>query len=316
MKIQPVKVYKPPAYPTYLESKQDARLLERLPRRWWKNDSIASLIGTGFFMQVVCAGCDNDAAPATANREIAAPQNPGPERTGVARAARTSPITRVAPILEDALANDGRGGFGCVAISAPVFLSEDEALDLIQTELKKAGLKMQKSVSIDGLPVPSTPQSREERVKEMVEEMKKADWEEKIKPRVTKLEKGSYAFDLGTADKSLAVAFLNGDDLGQWKAETGFWSSVRSHDFAWLATQVRDAFAQRDEGDPVIIGLFFEPSTYPLRDRDSDFRGLNDEQRLARYQTETKDTKERAREKLRVQVLHFVEYLKKEGVVE
>ena len=311
MKIQPVRAYKPPAYPTYLESKQDARLLERLPRRWWKNDSIASLIGTGFFMQVVCAGCDNDAAPITANREIAAPQNPGPERTGVARAARTSPITRVAPILEDALANDGRGGFGCVAISAPVFLSEDEALDLIQTELKKAGLKMQKSVSIDGLPVPSTSPFSEERVEKMLEVMEKADRE----ARVTKLEKRSYAFDLGTADKSVVVAFLNGDDFLLWKAETGYGSSFRSFDFAWLATQVRDAFAQRDEGAPVIIGLFFEPSTYPLRDRDFGFHELNDEQKR-RYQAEKKETKERAREKLRVQVLHFVEYLKKEGVVE
>ena len=310
MKIKPLKTYKPPAYPTYPESKQDARLLERLPRRWRKNNSIASLIGTGFVMQALCVGCDNDAAPATANREIVAPQNPDPERKDVIRTARAISATRVAPILEDALANDGRGGFGCMSISAPVFLSEDEALDLIRTELEKAGLKMQNSVSIDGLPIPSkTQKKREDRRKENLRE--KLD-----ELNIKQLEKGSYAFDLGTADKSMVVAFLNRTDFEQWKADTDVWSSFESFDFAWLATQVRDAFAQRDEGDPVIIGLFFEPSTYPLRDRDSDFHGLNDEQRLARYQTETKDTKERAREKLRVQVLHFVEYLKKEGVVE
>ena len=314
MKIKPVTSYTPPAYPTYEESRQDTRLLERLPKRWQKNSSIASLIGTGFLVQAACVARGNEGTPATdANVEIVAPQNPNPEQQDAGQVARAVPATRVAPILESALANDGRGSFGCIAVSAPVFLSENEALDLIQAELEKAGLKLHDWVTLDGLAVPALKQSEEEPMG--VQEA--MDWEERAKLRVKTLENGSYAFDFGTADKSVVVKFLARHDFDQWKADDGWYSSVTSFNFSWLATEVRKAFVQRDEGEPVVIGLFFEPSTYPLDYDDFDLNGLTGGQKqLARRQMDNEDTEARAREKLRAQVLHFVEYLRQEGVVE
>ena len=72
------------------------------------------------------------------------------------------------------------------------------------------------------------------------------------------------------------------------------------YDLPTLATQMSDAFKARTNGAPVIIGLFFDPLTYPSREQ---------------YQT-GESTKALARKKLLQQVEHFVEYLKKEGVVE
>jgi len=317
MKIKPVKKYTPPAYPTITEAKQDARLLTTLPRRWGRNHHLATLLGTGLMLG---AARGND-ADAPQNAEAAAVLPRGGGEDADEKVVRAIPITRVAPMLEDALANDGRGGFGCMAISAPVFLSENEALDLIQAELEKAGLKLRDMVPVDGLQMPAA--ERE------VVKIEGNDWREMFKPRMINLEAGTYMFDLGTADKSVVVKFLQKKDYEQWLAETGSHSSYESFNLSWLATQVAGAFRQRETGDPVVIGLFFEPSTYPLMQLD--LRGLDDEQKfLARKQSgnlwQTRNdeswqarhdaTKERGREKLRAQVSHFVEYLKQEGVVE
>ena len=287
MTIKPMKSYKAPAYPTYGESRQDARLLERLPRRWGKGSPAASLIGTGIMIQIAGAGRGDDAQGNEAKAAIV--ERAGQERKTVADAARALPVTRVAPILEEALANDGRGGFGCIAVSAPVFLSESEAIDLIEAELKKTGLEWKDIVTVDGLQVPE-----------------KDDWAsrgEMKKNQLQKLKTGPYTFDLGTADKSVVVKFLQMKDQAAWVGRES--STVQSFDLATLATQVGEAFRQRTDGKPVIIGLFFDPLTYPEKGRLTRTRD--------NYEQVEKETKERAREKLRLQVRHFAEYLKQEG---
>ncbi len=45
----------------------------------------------------------------------------------------------VAPIFEH---GEGRGATGCVVISPPVFLSEEEALQIVKEELAKHGVKL------------------------------------------------------------------------------------------------------------------------------------------------------------------------------
>ena len=299
MKITPMVSYKKPAYPTYEESKADAGLLKNIPRRWGKNGSIASLVGTGILIHVG-AGCREATATEDATVKIVEPvEHDGNVVTNVVRAI---PATRVAPMLEEALANDGRGGFGCIAVSAPVFLSENEALDLIQAELEKTGLKFHDMVKIDGLHIPDREAaSKREYSMPKKEGTDEIDWEEFRKFKMKPLTTGTYSFDLGTKDKSVVVQFLRKKDFDLWKDEPrGGWSSYNSFNFAELATLVSDTFKQRDDGAPVIIGLFFEPSTYPEK---------------GGYKADDA-TKDRAREKLRAQVLHFVDYLKQEGVVE
>jgi len=356
MTIKPVKTYTPPAYPTYEESKQDAHLLERLPRRWGK--TLAPLLGTGILIQIVGTGCSQNDTQGKGVK-ITAVEPLGQKPKNVADAVRAIPATRVAPILEDALANDGRGGFGCVAVSAPVFLSEDEAIDLIRAELEKAGLALQTGVSVDGLQVPTTSAKNQwKKMKRFEEIMRKerpdllekifktkcelnekedenknpaeiavlrveftaleekyATLEEELKEilRDNKLgfEEGSYRFDLGTKNQSVVVKFLQWED---YPINLG-WSVIR-FDLAKLATQMGDAFKARTNGNPVVIGLFFDPLTYPKDFSWAKLDGLSGEQRNVEYEKIRKDTEKISREKLRRQVQHFVEYLKKEGVVQ
>ena len=290
MKIKPLKQYKNPSYPTYEESKRDARLLEHVPRRWKNGIPLASLMGSGLLLQTLCAGCKDNAEP----KESVAVKLANLFKKKNDEAANNTPAlpaTRVAPILEEALANDGCGSFGDAP--EPIYLSENEALDLIQAEMEKAGLRVRDMVTLDGVLVPNTFQLGErkfERGKEIIF---------KLRP----LKEGAYTFDLGTEDKSVMVKFLQARDFYRWEDDvfgdlTGSW-----HDLPWLVTQMRETFLQRTNGAPVIIGLFFDPMP------DSDWFFLEDGD-MQIY------TKEDAREKLRKQVLHFMEYLKQNGIVE
>ena len=306
MKIQPLKSYTPPAYPTFEESKQDARLLDRLPRRWRKGNPIVPLLGTGILIQFAGSGCGRQDDPDhDVKITVIEPLDHKPI-LAMPETVRTNTVTRVAPMLEDALANDGRGAFGCVAVSAPVFFSENEAMDLIENELAKTGLKFHDIVTVDGLLIPTVLNRWDHTDRTPKKKNGEIDWEELHRFKIKNLAEGTYAFDFGTEDKSVVVKFLQMKDFDAWKDEDHrFLSSVQSYDFASLAIQVRNAFAQRDTGDPVIIGLFFEPSVHP----EENARWEDQEQTR-------NETKARAKEKLRAQVAHFVAYLKQEGVVE
>jgi len=299
MKITPMTSYTKPAYPTYQESKQDAGLLNIIPKRWGNGSLIASLVGTGLLIQFACTGCrDSDNNDKETKTTLLFPST---EEQNIAKrkSIRTIPATRVAPMLEEALANDGRGGFGCVAISAPVFLSENEAIDLIQAELEKTGLRFHDMTTIEGLQVPN-PFAES---KLWTRKGNTSTWERREEPVVKTLKKGAYTFDLGTEDKSVVVHFLQKKEFTIWEDGGMGGSTYQSYDLSWLATQMSDAFKKRKNGNPVIIGLFFEPSTYPLQEKGQAVETYN-------------DTKDRARDKLRAQVLHFVDYLKHEGIVE
>ena len=51
----------------------------------------------------------------------------------------------VAPIFEH---GTGRGADGCVVVSPPVFLSEEEAVQVIREELAKQGIKLKEGIRL------------------------------------------------------------------------------------------------------------------------------------------------------------------------
>jgi len=122
-----------PAYPTRLEVLEDPELLTRhLPAAWRHLPAMSGAIG--LFLGV--------------NLTVSAAE----EKAGAAKpTARTAAV--VAPIFEH---GEGRGATGCVVISPPVFLSEEEALQVIRDELAKRGVTLGREkqqvtgVTIDG----------------------------------------------------------------------------------------------------------------------------------------------------------------------
>ena len=133
MKPEPMKHHPRPAYPTRIEAAQDAQLLERhvppaRPARGRRQRVgvflAAGLCGCG--KQQAAPGGQGGQAPVTATdggtRPLAQPQDAGLSQ----RAAAV-----VAPVFEH---GKGRGIAGCIVVAPPVFLSEEEALQVISEE--------------------------------------------------------------------------------------------------------------------------------------------------------------------------------------
>ena len=108
MKLQPVRGYREPRYPTQAILQAHPELLRLVPRRWRRNAVVLAAVAG---VAALVYGCQKAAGPA------------GP--------------SGVAPIFAH---GQGQGSFGCRVITPPVFLSEDEARAVIREEAAKAGV--------------------------------------------------------------------------------------------------------------------------------------------------------------------------------
>ena len=308
MKIKTVKRYRTPEYPTMAAAREDVRLLERVPRGWSAGGAWASLAGLGLLTRALTASAEDAPKKTEARTEAVAPADKAAEGRERAAAVTAGKIaTAVAPFLEEAMAFDGRGSFGCVAMNPPVFLSENEALELIQTELERAGLRLKDGMELEGVEAPVQPA--------------RAASARKVTLGVTR-----YLFDLGDEEKSVAVEYFSGRDYVKWDA-AGM-TLAQSYDFPKLMAQVAESLGKRTEGRPVTVGLFFDPLAKGWNGRrgTATAPGLSEEQaaflekqaggqwRLSWQERQAAAT-ELARVKLRKQVLHFIDYLRREGVL-
>lgn len=108
MKLQPVRGYRGPRYPTHAILQAHPELLRLVPRRWRRNAVVLAAVAGA---AALVYGCQKAAVPA------------GP--------------SVVAPLF---VHGQGQGSFGCKVITPPVFLSEDEAKAVIREEAAKAGV--------------------------------------------------------------------------------------------------------------------------------------------------------------------------------
>ena len=300
MKIQPLKRAREPRYPTMEEARRDPLLLARMPVRWEKNSAFAACLG----LFVVSAQASETPLPdhlAAAAASVSPDRRPLiPESSVEAR--KVASI--VAPLLDEALENDGRGSFGCIAINPPSFLSEDEALELIREELEAAGLELEYGTTLDAVPAPVDGA-------EAVNSFGPRPFEN----QPAKLALQKYSFDWGDADRSVYIEYLSRRDHGAWMKEPC--STVSSYDFPDVARRVVQAFGKYRSDRPVYFGVFFDPLAHsgvlepPVTGLDTDLEEMaKEESRKLRKADGNAD----ARDKLRRQVRHFVEFLKKEGV--
>ena len=301
MKIQAVQAYRGAfGYPTLAEIQRTPELLARVPARWEQSSGFAALLGLLALATAPRAeAADNEAAPSAAalDPDVAvAPQD------NVSAVQKTAAV--VAPMLEEALDQDGRGSFGCISVCPATFMPEDEALELIRTELEAAGLRLQEGVELDNVMAP---------VQKPVDAKAHdpRDWEKgnELGPRPVR-------FDWADPERAVYVDYLAQRDYRTWQGRMV--SLNDSYDFAALARKVAEAYGQHPTTNKTIFGVFFEP----LADRgvaQPKLEGLSSEQaRRASWESERMEAAlkgEKSRDKLRRQVRHFVEFLKQEGVV-
>ncbi len=112
MRVTPQKKCSSAGYPTHDDVDQRPDLLQHVPTRWQTNPAVLTALASVTMLSA----------------------------TGAAIAGNTKAKVkppRVAPVF---VHGEGRGAFGCVVINPPVFLSEDEAKQVINDEAKHLGL--------------------------------------------------------------------------------------------------------------------------------------------------------------------------------
>ena len=234
--IRPLKLYKTPSYPTINEI--GAADLSRAPTRWARLKSVVASLGT---VALTMKAFAQDAAPSAPTALAPQPKNVK-NKPAVAQVAVA---TDVCPLLPVAVAGEGRGGFGCIAVNPPVMLSECEALEIIEREFAKRGIVLKDCPEIDGVELPSKPGK-----------------------------KRPVMLDLGNEKGDILVEFLSADDIERWKApdrSTG-WSSVTLYDVRSAATNAVAALTERTAGKPVTVGVLYDPVAHLPKDWGQDRR--------------------------------------------
>lgn len=284
-----------PRYPTWdLVRHHPALLVERLPRRWRSNPRVvaalvAAALGTGGAAAAGAAG-----ASAKANRETAAPPGERP----------------VAVVLEH---GEGRGAFGCVAVTAPAFLSEEEARQVVEEELGRVGLRLVR----DGETVPHLVRPRE-----WVEHWRSPEDRAPLRsgPEDVEYERTrDLVLDGWDGTRRVGYEFVSQDDYGELggvtrgqariRYESGdidgmMGSSVSSYDYRDAAQHLAAKLQER--GPAGAVGVFYEPLPYcSLPNWGQEPGGAASPQ----------EAHERARADLRRQVQDFAGWLKAQGLL-
>lgn len=317
MKIRQTSKHSEPKYPTQGEAVRNPDLLANVPSRWEKAPGFAAMLGLLSLSGASCADVAEEKAPME--------QGPGPraEPTGKQEAIdRVQKATAVvAPMLEEALAYDGRGTFGCEASEPAQFLSEDDALELIREELEAAGLNLKFAVDLENVMSPTG------EFKEKGWKKPEISWDEgddmddydpyALRGPQAKTALGRYTFDWADTDRSVYIEYLCKRDYNNWEA--GYGATAWSVVFPDVARQAAEAFGKSKVKKRTVFGVFFDPLAKPGAE---EFRVSNltpDQKRLADSEWRKRrgdDDHLRGKAKLRAQVRHFVEFLQKEGVVE
>ena len=302
MKIQAVQAYRGASgYPTLAEIQRMPELLARVPARWEQSSGFAALLGLLALATAPRAeAAENETAPAAAALDPDVAVAPRDNGSAVQKTAAV-----VAPMLEEALDQDGRGSFGCISVCPATFMPEDEALELIRTELEAAGLRLQEGVELDNV---MAPVQKSENAKPP---SGPRDWEKgnELGPRPVR-------FDWADPERAVYVDYLAQRDYRTWQGRSV--SLDNSFDFPALARKVAEAYGQHPATNKTVFGVFFEPLADPGVAQPK-LEGLSSEQaRRASWESERLEAAlkgEKSRDKLRRQVRHFVEFLNKEGVV-
>jgi hypothetical protein len=271
--IRPVLRYDAPGIPTRPQVDDFPELLQAVPERWRVNPVVmTALAGTMFLVTTLKT-----------------------------EALEKEPPHRVAPIFEH---GDGRGAYGCVVVSPPAFLSEDEARQVIIEEAKKAGLKFTApgaELSNVNLPITSTHPGS-------------ARADDKKKPTTRK---ASLTFDGTDTKNMISFEFVSSKDFEQWETGGVNGSTVSSYDMLGTARLLKQGLVYRSV--PGTYAVFYDPGCNA-----SDLQKLpgykapkagEEVDWNARYEQEQFQARELAHNELRKQVQDFIKWLKGEGII-
>ena len=147
MKVTPLKKYNKPSYPTREEFLKEASQIKDCIPESWKNKKIITSALAVFLL----GSSANSPKENQTNKThvIVSEEKVQDEIKTETRIIDEEKIPSVAPLF---IHGGGRGAYGCVIINPPSFLSEQEAREIIESELKKEGIIFdRKNYKIDEL---------------------------------------------------------------------------------------------------------------------------------------------------------------------
>ncbi len=275
MKTKPVARYRNPVYPSRLQVLADPDLLKHhLPPAWRAVPQMAGSVALFLAVNSTLQAADKKAA--------------GP----------TGATAVVAPIFEH---GDGRGATGCVVVSPPVFLSEEEAWQVIGEELAAKGVKMtQRNFDLRGVAIPDRMETFEIKNNSVTRKTE----EGKGKP---------YQADAADPKKHVAVEFVSYRDYHRLGGAMSL-STVQSYDFKGVAKSVSEQVAKGAK-DKVYFGVLYDPASKS----DREVLRKNPPKTQAEWQKYWKDVENTGRGEsqrlLRLQVQDFIKWLEGQGVI-
>ncbi len=301
MQIKPIKKYKIPKYPIKYVILNDPNILKNIPRRWKGNAKVG--IALSSLLLLTLAACSQRGVKLP---EEAVSNNKPIDLSNRKIAANVIPGQKASPIFEH---GEGSGSYGCVSVSPPVFLSEEEALEVIIEEAAKYGLnfypgaeELETSIELN------TTQVQEEIVFSNTTIIDR-DTSVKIDNSSHKYTRaGKIVLDGGNEDGRISFEYVSVDDFKQWNPNFSEVSIFYTYDIKKTAQTFVENI--KDNTNHSYVGTFYDPMPCTEIELTAEDSGIH----YTEKEFETKSL-EASENDLREQVRDFICWLKAEGVI-
>jgi hypothetical protein len=292
MKIKQVKHYKKPGYPTRKQFLSDpSGLQDHVPESWKTNKTVMS--GLAVFLMGV-SGNNAQTQDKMQKQYIASVTQ---EYHGGVKEQQDSVqqknLSLIAPIF---VHGDGRGATGCVVMNPPVFLNEEEARQIVETEFKKENILFdKKNVKLD-----------------------EVGFEREFYKRSTKYD--TVVIDGFSTTYGFGYEVITAEDYRKFVDDRNY-STVQSYDLIQAAENLREKMKEYGKMNTVI---FYDPmernESEDKKNRVSNEAGQNelesDSDESQQNQNVYLVDKSKSIELLKRQVQDFIAWVHKEGLLQ
>ena len=229
MKIKSVNNSRQPNYPTIeLFVKYPELLARNIPGSWLKNKVVATS-----FAAFLLSSCGTNTVQTNEAVEVIDTLGiKNPAGTSKEKKADNDIVTNIAPVFAH---GEGCGETGCIVMSPPVFISEDDAIKIILDKLRAEGYNF----STENSPTFSFT------VPNLV------NCDEKKRMTNIKLKMDAY-----NVNSKWAIQFISTSDFYKFSTEDGCWSSVTDFDTKKAAEIINQELKKQKKTNAVV---FYDP---------------------------------------------------------
>lgn len=300
MEVKPVKQSEKPKYPLKTELNEE-ELKKQIPKRW--TASPAAIVALGTLAVVALAGCAPEKMPGIINTiippteaSVSSTSNYVPEGTTVPA------MVNVAPLF---IHGEGIGAFGCMMVAPPAFLSEDEALTVINDAAKEYGLHFSvgDTPELTNVLQPLTNLNSHLYPDESAAPTEAADTPDTI---IT------LKADFSDNEHGIAIEYISTDDVKVWSQGEAR-TTIEKYKTLDAAAQLSEALeiAIPEPYGSYNVGVLYDPCTNADIE---DLLGQEERDEEAWDEAEAR-ARETAEEQLKAQAKDFFEWLKSQGVI-